>query len=186
MKTDDVNVAFDIILEELDSVIEDLNEEGGRAFSKCLYEEASRLSDIGSGLVGFKNKLEELKDEWTSKIDPSTRKRFKVKIKRKPQSSKKGPRTNITVKFRNGPTIQRSKAKNAFVDTIEKFGIEKVKELKFQMRRVPLVGDVKSDQYSQTKVGRYYVITHSTTQEKKQTLEKIANNLRVPITVDIY
>lgn len=185
MKTDDVNAAFDIIVEELDSVIEDLNEEGGRAFSKCLYDEASRLSDIGSALVDFKNKLEGLKDEWTNKIDPSTRKRFKVKIKRTLKSSKKSPRTNITVKFKNGPTIQRPKAKDAFVATIEKFGIDKVKGLTLQLRGIPLVSDTKSNQYSQSKVGRYYVITLQH-QRKKQILEKIANKLQIPITVDIY
>ena len=186
MKTDDVNVAFDIILEELDSVIEDLNEEGSRAFSERRYEEASRLSDTGSGLVRFKNKLEGLKDEWNSKIDPATRKRFKVEIKRPLPSHKKGPRTNLSVKFRNGPTIQRSKAKDAFVATIKQFGIEKVKGLNLQVRGIPLVSDAKSDRYSQTKVDRYFVITHSSTLEKKQTLEEIANKLRVPITVNIY
>ena len=69
MNNDGVSVAFEVILEEIAAVENQLAAEGSLAFHERRYSDADKLSNSGKRLLDFREKLEYLRDEWTSGID---------------------------------------------------------------------------------------------------------------------
>lgn len=57
-------VAFDILLEEIEMVIEALNKEGAEAFSKGNYDAVHDISKRAEQLVGLRSRVRELQKEW--------------------------------------------------------------------------------------------------------------------------
>ena len=76
--TDGVNLALELVLEEISAVEAQLNQEGILAFQNSRHQDAERLAKSGKQLQDFSKKLRALKDEWSSGIDIKTRKRVKV------------------------------------------------------------------------------------------------------------
>ncbi|SHH97306.1 hypothetical protein [Desulfofustis glycolicus] len=185
MKSDGVSTAFAIIMEEIGSVEEQLNQEGVNAFTKSKYDDAQRLSEAGKALGKFREKLEALRNEWSSGIDASTRQRVKVEPGYTIKPHSKSTKTILRITLPSGRVIQRPTAAQAMADTIEVFGIEKVRALRHQVSGVDLVSDSKHEKYGQTQVGNYYICTHSNTESKKQLLSKIAKELGQNIVVEV-
>ena len=96
-----------------------------------------------------------------------------------------GTRTGIRVTLQTGRVIHHSTAAYTFTDVIEKMGFEAVRKLNLTVRGVPLVDTKKDRKYSQTKRDGYFIITHSSTEEKKDFLEQISKRLGKPIKVEI-
>jgi hypothetical protein len=94
-------------------------------------------------------------------------------------------RTGIRVTLPTGRIIHHPSAADTFTDVIEEMGFEAVRKLNLIVRGVPLV-DIKQDRkYSQTKRDGYFIITHSSTEEKKDLLEQTSKRLGKPIKVEI-
>jgi restriction system protein len=66
MDQNEVAVAFDIVLEEIEDVIEVLNNEGAQAFQSGKYDIAKDLIDKGSQMTAFREKVSDLRKEWTN------------------------------------------------------------------------------------------------------------------------
>jgi restriction system protein len=64
MEKTEVNAAFEILLEEVESVGNTLNEAGADAFRKGDYELARRVIEDATRLTGFREKLKSLQKEW--------------------------------------------------------------------------------------------------------------------------
>ena len=185
MKSDGVSTAFGIIMEEIGAVEEQLNQEGMNAFKNSEYADAQRLSEAGKALGAFREKLEALRNEWSSGIDVSTRQRVKVEPGYTIAPHSKSAKTVLRITLNNGRVIQRPTAAQAMADVLEMFGLEKVKALGLTVSGVELVSKQKHERYGQTKVGHYFVCTHSNTASKKQLLEKVAQSLGQSIVVEI-
>ncbi|WP_013323266.1 hypothetical protein [Gloeothece verrucosa] len=97
------------------------------------------------------------------------------------------PISNLEVTMLNGRLIKNRKAVDTFLEVITALGIEKVKALGIKHRNWDLVSTQKhpNDNYQQHPVGRYWVMTTSTTQEKKEILEQIARGLGKEILIKI-
>jgi hypothetical protein len=185
MSQDGVTVAFEVILEEMAAVENQLANEGGQAFKSKRYDDATRLSESGKRLLEFREKLEKLKSEWTSGIDVETRKRITVEPGYTIAPHTKGAKTVLKVTLPNGKVIQERKASDTFVKTVEFFGIEAVKSLSLITNNAPLIDIKDSPKYITTQSGRYFVMTHSNTQTKLEQLQQIAKKLGKEITIDI-
>eukprot|EP01155_Anaeramoeba_flamelloides_P019964 Anaeramoba_flamelloidesa576996_10.p1 GENE.a576996_10~~a576996_10.p1 ORF type:complete len:187 (+),score=22.30 a576996_10:140-700(+) len=185
MKSDGVSTAFGIIMEEIGAVEEQLNQEGMKAFKNSEYTDAQRLSEAGKALGAFREKQEALRNEWSSGIDVSTRQRVKVKPGYTIAPHSKSAKTVLRITLNNGHVIQRPTAAQAMADVLEVFGLEKVKALGLTVSGVDLVSTQKHERYGQTKVGQYFVCTHSNNASKKQLLEKVAQSLGQRIVVEI-
>lgn len=183
--TDGVNLALELVLEEISAVEAQLNHEGMLVFQNSRHKDAKSLARSGEQLQGFSKKLRALKDEWSSGIDIKTRKRVKVESSYQLKGHTKGPKTNLRITLANGRVIQRPTAVAAMVDAIEKFGVDHVKALGLHVCGVPLVGKEKSKKYNQTNLGKWLVCTHSNTITKKELLEKIGEKLGKEIQVEI-
>ena len=84
----------------------------------------------------------------------------------------------------DGERIDRRAATDTFVETIDKLGIERVRNLGHNVGRFSLISTSQSHE-KQRKSGRYYIMIHNTTTaEKKRLLETIASELVVKLKVE--
>jgi excinuclease UvrABC nuclease subunit len=61
-KSDEVIDAFDIVLGEVEKAVKDLNNDGSQAFQSGDYEKAKNLTDKGSKMTAFREKVLILKE----------------------------------------------------------------------------------------------------------------------------
>lgn len=88
MERNEVAIAFDIVLEEIENAIEGLNKEGAKAFQSGNYEVARDLMDKGSQMATFRNKVKDLQKEWvkifaTMSLPKSRNRRKKIAVRLK-------------------------------------------------------------------------------------------------------
>ena len=108
--------------------------------------------------------------------------------KREHPTDDRADKTVLRVTFPDGTVIADKKAKVTFVETIKRIGPMKVRSMGIKCRRVPLVSNTLDKRYgiSQVPVGDgFYVITYSSTQEKKNQLDKISDQLHLGLKVEI-
>jgi hypothetical protein len=91
----------------------------------------------------------------------------------------------LLVRFDDGTTLYEDTAAQTFGKAVKKLGLSKVIELGMRVNIFPLVSKERSDTYAQTAVDSYWVMTHSSTEAKRDQLMKIAEALKEKIQVDI-
>ena len=93
--------------------------------------------------------------------------------------------TKLVVTMPDGERIERPLIKDTFVEVIEKLGIEKVAALDISRQKIPLVAVSKYPDRYQRLSGSYYILTDTTTIDKKRDLMKIAKGLEIELNVEI-
>lgn len=66
MQGNEVNTAFEILLEEIELVANQLNEDGAQAFKEGDYDTARRAIEEATRLAEFREKVKALQKEWAS------------------------------------------------------------------------------------------------------------------------
>lgn len=97
-------------------------------------------------------------------------------------------KTILRVTMPNGAVIQYRKAKDTFVETIVRIGVERVRSVGISFCRVPIVSNTRDSKYgrAQVPVGKgWLILTHSSTADKKDQLLKIARSLGIDLKVEI-
>lgn len=108
-----------------------------------------------------------------------------------PQKAKKddiAPKTLLRVTMPDGTVIERKKAKDTFIDVIRRIGIDKVRPLGLKFCKIPIISNTKDAKYGKAQhpvEGGWYILTHSSTADKKKQLDKIAKALHLAIDVKI-
>lgn len=101
---------------------------------------------------------------------------------------KKAPRTNMSPKtglciyLPDGSFIQKNKASDTMVEAIRIAGAMRVRALNMTCVRVPLVSNTKDKKYGANQhlvEPGLYVITQSSTKEKKRILERVSQRLKL-------
>ena len=64
MYKNDVNSAFEILLEEIETLVESLNNEGDAAFKKQNYDKAKKVIEDAARITAFREKIRGLQKEW--------------------------------------------------------------------------------------------------------------------------
>lgn len=186
MNTDGVTSAFQIISEEIDRVAGGIAEQGSKAFQEMRYADAQFLAESGKGLLEFRGKVDALLEEWQAGIDVQVRKKVEIKaIEPRIKSSPKSKKTTLRVTFADGRIIKEYFAADTFTQVIREIGLDLVESFGIMVRGVPLVGSLRSSSYQQRRIDSRYVITHSSTEEKKETLEDLARRAGIRYKVDI-
>jgi len=129
-----------------------------------------------------------LKGDWVSGLDEPTRRQVNVETSidtRTITSSLKSAKTRITVKFNDGTIISGAKAADTFAKAIKKLGLQRVIALGMKVNYFPLVSKEFSEKYSQTEIDGYQVMTHSSTEDKRDQLLKIAAALKEQLTIEV-
>ena len=75
MNDDGVNTAFEIILEELGSIIKELNEDAAKKLQlgQCDYQGVKEQMETGERLTKFQDRIIDLCQEWNDSFDADTR-----------------------------------------------------------------------------------------------------------------
>ena len=189
MKTNDgVSTAFEMILEEIDSVVSEVNSQGAACLRNNEYKEVRRAIEAGEKLQAFRSKLESLKSEWVTDHDEQTRHPVKIKVSAVAKtiaSAPKAPKTVLRVRFGDGMAIHEPIAAHTLVKSIKKLGTQRVIALGEEVYGFPMITKEKHESYTQAHLDGYFVTTHSSTEDKRKKLLKIAGALKEKISVDI-
>lgn len=184
MNKDNLSTAFELISFEIEAVANEITEQGSKAFKEKRYDDAQVLADTGKKLKSFGGKVDQLLNEWEIGFDPVTRTRAnmpKLPFQEKKHRFKRTKR-RLHVLFKDGSELKEYHATDTFVQTLEKIGIETIEQLGISVRGVPLVGSSNATQYTLRRVGAKYIITHSSTDEKKKILDEISSRLNLGMT----
>ena len=93
----------------------------------------------------------------------------------------------LRVTFPDGTVMEDKKAKITFTRTIQKIGLMRVRNLGIAFCGVPIVSNTLDKKYGKTQVpveGGLYVLTHSSTHDKKKVLDRISQELGLRLIVE--
>lgn len=96
-------------------------------------------------------------------------------------------KTVLRVTFPDGTVIADKKAKVTFAETIKRIGLMKVRNLGISFCHVPIVSNTLDKKYGQAQIpvgDGLYVMTHSSTHDKKKQLDKISQKLGLGLKVE--
>ena len=79
MNKNEVNNAFEILLEEIERVFNMISKEGEEAFKNQDFDNAKSLSEYGKQLKSFREKVRALQNEWQTIFDENISIREKIK-----------------------------------------------------------------------------------------------------------
>ncbi|CAI9430055.1 Jag-N domain-containing protein [Candidatus Ornithobacterium hominis] len=114
------------------------------------------------------------------------RKEFKKEVKYTLKPHVKSSKTNLLVTFPTGEQIKNKLAMDTFCEVIQKIGVSKVEELNIRSCGSNLVSKIKNPIYRQKRLkSDYYIITQTSTQQKKKHLELISKKLNLDLAVEI-
>lgn len=132
-----------------------------------------------------KTNIAELLDAKILELDPQVEHRTLGK-RNKPVERLNG-KTILRVTFPDGTVIQDPKAKNTFAETIRRIGLLQVRNLGISFCGVPIVSNTLDNKYGQAQIpveNGLYIMTHSSTHDKKKQLDKISKELRIGLKVE--
>jgi restriction system protein len=94
MDKNEVNTAFEILLEEIELVANQLNDAGGDAFRDRDYERAKGAVQDATRLAEFREKVKQLQKEWTALFTTSRRAQLKIARRKRSQRLNRSLRTS--------------------------------------------------------------------------------------------
>ena len=142
MNTDSVSVAFQIILEEIGTVVSEVNSQGAAFLRNGDYQKAKDVIASGEKLASFRTKLDALRQEWIAGLDEPTRAKVLVEsgeVARTITSGHKSSKTILVVKFPDGTVLFETVAADTFTQSLKKIGLQRVSDLSMKLYNHPLV-----------------------------------------------
>lgn len=143
-------------------------------------------SPLKVSLSRKRNLLDVLGDVVEIKPDPEVPHRTNGKQKAKKTDI--APQTILQVTMPNGLVIRHDKAKDTFIDTIMRIGVDRVRPLGLKLCKIPIISNTRDKKYgkAQHEVGEgWLILTHCSTSDKKKMLDKIARALGLNMKVEI-
>ena len=107
---------------------------------------------------------------------------------RKNKASSIAPRTGLCIKRKDGTILQERNAAATFIAAITEAGLMKVRDMGLKFCRVNIVSTTIDKKYGRAQheaAPGLYVLTHSSTMDKKKMLDKINKALNMGWTVEI-
>ena len=107
---------------------------------------------------------------------------------RKNKRTQIAPKTGLRIRRKDGSILQEYDAATTFTSAIIEAGLMRVRELDVRFCRINVVSTTKDKKYGHTQreaAPGLYVLTHSSTKDKKKMLEKINTALKMGWKVDI-
>jgi len=144
MNRNEVDIAFEMLLEEIETVVHTFNQDGATAFQKGNYDLAKELLQKASDLTAFREKVRGLKREWKNLFSVHARRRRRDRGRLHLAKLKRGLRTPQE-KFRV-PILEVLVAKggSAPVDDVLEGLYQRMKNILNQYDRTPLASDKRN------------------------------------------
>lgn len=146
-----------------------------KTFTKGKIEELFELTEIEEEEKADENGLSETEIEFAEVEDVIFKRHQKNKIREK-----------ISVTFPDKTVVKSKKVVDTFVETIKKIGPEKVLPLNLYRAGVAIVSESKDDFYNQHKIGKYWIMVHTSTKEKIAVLNEINEKLNLKLTIETF
>lgn len=99
---------------------------------------------------------------------------------------KKKTRKKISVTFPDKTVIKHKQVVDTFVEVIQRIGPEKILPLNLYRSGVAIVSETKDDFYNQRKIGKYWIMVHTSTKEKIAVLKEINDKLHLKLIIEIF
>ena len=104
----------------------------------------------------------------------------------KRNSRSKSAKTNLRVTLPNGKVIENHFAYETLQEVVMLAGVEKVRSIGIIQCGVPLISNTQDNFYNQKEIAKgMFLITHSSTGQKRQQIEKISDALNLNLKVEI-
>lgn len=104
----------------------------------------------------------------------------------KRNSPTKSAKTNLRITLPNGKVIENRFAYETLQEVVMLAGVEKVRSLGIIQCGVPLISNTQDNFYNQKEIAKgMFLITHSSTGQKRQQIEKISDALNLNLKVEI-
>ena len=185
-KQDDVAAAFELVIEEMNLTAKEIANQWTVAFKNKDSEKGKLLAEIGTNLQNFSKRVGDLLKEWqTGTVLCSELSERTGTVSEVMPSQGRAAKTGLRVTFPDGNVIESDCAADTFALALKQLGLERVEALKFTECGLPLVSHEKSTEYGQRCVEGKYVCTHSNTNRKKETLERVCHRLGESSKVEI-
>ena len=182
-----ISEIFDFLMTEIDIFAENTNQIGCELMRESKYIEVDSLLRKAEKLQIFRERISELNSEWDSifskdeflkinkidEFDGDEDQTFDNKITNN--------RTKLLVKFTDGTVISEKNAAITFAKTLEIIGFDKISPLGIKVNSEDLIGNEKSKKYNDTRLSGFYIRTHSSTNAKKNILDRISNEIGLNI-----
>lgn len=100
----------------------------------------------------------------------------------------KGPRTNLRITLPTGRVIMNNKAVDSLIEFILYVGIEKCRNVGLVRCKIPLISNTIDSKYGDRQKplgGGWYLMTCTSTNNKKEDIEEIAKHYRLNVKVEI-
>ena len=107
---------------------------------------------------------------------------------RKNRPTNIAPKTGLCIYRKDGTILQEHDAATTFTSAIVEAGLIKVRELGLKFCRINIVATTKDKKYGRAQreaAPGLYVLTHSSTKDKKKMLDKINESLNMGWTIEI-
>jgi hypothetical protein len=167
MNQDRVTAAFESLLNELSTVVNQTNAQVSQALGDGNHTEATRLVESSQYVDQFKGKIDRLRMKWLTRLATSHL------------------NARLCVKFPNGKVINEPVSADTLTLAIEEIGLDRVRSLNMKVCGTELIANQPHQKYAQRHIGNDYVFIHTDTKTKKQLLETIAKQLSIPVEVSI-
>ena len=133
-----------------------------------------------------KTNITELIDAKRLEADPEVE--HKEFGPRKNKRTQIAPKTGLCIHRKDGSILQEHDAANTFTAAIMEAGLMRVRELDVKFCRINVVSTTKDKKYGHAQreaAPGLYVLTHSSTKDKKKILEKINTALKMGWKIEI-
>ena len=133
-----------------------------------------------------KTNISELIDAKRLEADPEVE--HKEFGPRKTKRTQIAPKTGLCIRRKDGSILQEQDAATTFTSAIIEAGLLKVRELDIRFCRINVVSTTKDKKYGNAQreaAPGLYVLTHSSTKDKKKMLDRINNALNMGWTIEI-
>lgn len=100
----------------------------------------------------------------------------------------KSPRTNLRITLPNGYVINNNKAVDSIIEFVKYIGVEKCRKVGLIRCKIPLISNAIDNKYSerQKPLGDgWYLMTCTSTENKKEDIEAIAKYYKLNVKVEI-
>lgn len=153
--------------------------------SKKTRAEKAELEEFLHTLNEDENQLTVLAEELSSLVKDIKGRLRDIRGRKTPRGVKSMPK-RLRVEFPDGTIFCENKAVDTFVQALNHIGLERVLELSIKLNRHPLVSTRRLEQVRAAReLNGYFIETHSSTDQKARCIEKIADALRIELSVSV-
>ncbi|HOV32551.1 MAG TPA: winged helix-turn-helix domain-containing protein [Candidatus Hydrogenedens sp.] len=165
MDKNEVNIAFEILLEEIEEVFNILTKEGEKAFKEKDFEKATELSKNGENLKNFRQKVKTLQEEWQNIFaNKMVRDAQRIKVRRKLKKGLKTPEDKYYIPILE--SLVELGGKGELSEVFEKV-YKRVKNILNEYDMQTLTSDPKKKRWENTvQWARYTMVTKGLLSDK--------------------